>query len=107
MSEAKNNRYILSSQELWFKYIATVLKNACLDYKIKDRERPYSLVKFASFFDKSVKMLPFWDYSYTLDNNRSKDILGIQYKSGPDAIISMAESLIDLGLVEEKRKRIV
>lgn len=91
MEEAKNKRYILSAQELWFKDIAAVLKNAYPDYNIKDKELGYCPIKFVSFFDKSVKLiLPFWNVSFKLENNRSREILGIQYKPGPDAIIAMA-----------------
>ena len=53
--EAKNQRFILSSESLWFKDIAQALKSTYPQYKIKTSELAYCPVKMVSFFDKSVK----------------------------------------------------
>ena len=53
--EAKNQRFILSSDSLWFKDIAQALKNSYPQYNIKTKELAYCPVKLVSFFDKSVK----------------------------------------------------
>ena len=53
--EAKNQRFILSSDSLWFKDIAQALKDAYPQYNIKTSELSYCPVKIVSIFDKSVK----------------------------------------------------
>jgi hypothetical protein len=50
--EARNKRFLLSAESLWFKDIAGILKNEFRgSYKVRDRELIYCTVKLASIFD--------------------------------------------------------
>jgi hypothetical protein len=63
-------------------------------------------LKLASWFDESAKLiLPYWDKEFTLVNEKSKRILGIEYQNTEDTISLMAESMIEAGLIKDKRKK--
>eukprot|EP00347_Sterkiella_histriomuscorum_P002260 403368849 len=105
--EARNNRFILNCQGMWFKDIAETLKAEYGKYyKVKTGELKYCTIKFVALFDKQAKMiLPFWNKALNLDNRKSREILGIQYQNTRDTIVGMADSMIDSGLIKDKRKK--
>ena len=101
--EARNSRFILSAETLWFKDYAQALKEKYPRNKIKSGELGYCPVKVASWFDPSVKMiLPFWGKSLQLNNQHSKNVLGIQYHDGRESILLMAESMVKAGVIVAK-----
>lgn len=103
VEEAKNKRFILSKESLWFKEFAEVLKQRYPNQKIKSAELGYCPVKVVSWFDKSVKLiLPMWNRVLRMDNSQSQEVLGVKYISSADAIIAMAESLFDAGMIPRK-----
>ena len=50
VKEANMNRFILSSEVLWFKDIANILKEEFPNYKIINYEMKFCVGKMASFF---------------------------------------------------------
>lgn len=40
-----------------------------------------------------------------LQNQRSRDVLGIEYKDPKETVFLMAESMIDNGIIKDKRKK--
>ena len=59
----------------------------------------------AGLFIAEVKLiLPVWGKDFKLINERSKTVLGVEYRSAAESTIAMANSIIDSGLLEDKRK---
>ena len=103
MEDAKNKRFILSSDSIWFKQFAEVLHEKYPKQKIKTSELGYCPIKVASWFDKSVKLiLPMWNKQLRVDHTQSEKILGIQYIPTNESIIAMAESLFEAGMIARK-----
>ena len=92
---------------MWFRDIALALKAEYgKNYKIKSGELKYCTIKIASIFDSSVKLiLPMWNKTLLLENLRSRRVLGIEYKNPNETVVAMAESMIDSGLIKDKRKK--
>lgn len=90
---------------MWFKSIADILKDEYGQwYKFKTKELKYCTVKLASIFDGSIKMiLPMWRKKILLENEKSRQILGIVYRSTKDTILEMAQALIIHGQVPDKK----
>jgi nucleoside-diphosphate-sugar epimerase len=106
--EAANKRFFLCEDHpMWFKEIAEVLKEEFgQDYKFKTGELKYCLVKMASLWDPTVKMiLPMWGKEFKIDNKRSREILGIDYRQKRETIIEMANALISYGYIKDKRSK--
>ncbi|TNV77275.1 hypothetical protein FGO68_gene7656 [Halteria grandinella] len=102
--EAANQRIILSESTLWFKEIADILNEAFPEFQIKTNELGYCPVKVISWFDKkAARIITRWGLRNVYNNQKSKDILGIQYHSPEENVIAMARSLIENGVVEDKR----
>lgn len=99
---AAGNRYICSSELIWFTDVAKLLKKNFADrgYKVSTLQFPDWLVKLYALFDKSVRSeVPELGRELRLSNQKIRDELGIQFRSAEEAIITMAESLIQLGAV--------
>ena len=76
--EARNQRFILASESLWFKEVADAIKARFSTYPVVTREIGYCPIKVASWFDSTIKLtLPFWNKVLIMDNKRSKDVLGV------------------------------
>ncbi len=64
------------------------------------------MLKVASWIDDTAKsILPQWDKTQRLSNQKSVDILGMQYSNYNDTIVEMGESFIENGIVKDKRKK--
>ena len=46
-----------------------------------------------------------WEKVYKIDNSRSKEILGIKYYEISDTLVSMAEALINNGVLPDNRSK--
>jgi len=69
-------------------------------YKIPRLVFPVLLVNIVALFDKKVALVKGslnWDFE--LSNEKAKRILGWRLRSGTEAILAMAESLIEQGFV--------
>jgi dihydroflavonol-4-reductase len=100
--EAAGNRFIVSTATVWIKeMVDTLHKNySGRGYKIHTLQFPVFLVRILALFDKKIALLaPELNWDYELSNEKSKRMLKWSPRSAEEAILSMAESLIEQGFV--------
>jgi dihydroflavonol-4-reductase len=100
--EAAGNRFLCSGGTLWIKEIAQILHKeyAKRGYKIPTFQFPSFLIRFIALFDKKISLVTnSLDWDYELSNEKAKRILKWTPRSNEEAILSMAESLIEHGFV--------
>ena len=106
VDEAKDKRYILCDQSIWFVDIARIIHEEFQPqgYNFSVCEAKYCLVKFASFFnDEAALMVPLWNVKLEVNNSRSKEILGINYRPPKESFNEMVYSMIETGVIPDKR----
>ena len=108
IEEAKNKRFILAKECWWFADIGKALQAEFgpQGYKVTTGEFRYCTFRFFAVFSaKARTVLPFWGDEKPLDNSQSKQVLGIEYsRTVQDSLNEMAYSMIEAGLIEDKRK---
>lgn len=98
--EAANERFVGSAHYLKFKEVAQILKEKYPQKKIPSGILPDFLVKLFSNFDKSLKpVLLDLSVERKVDNSKAKRLLHWKPLSEREAVISCAESVIDLRLL--------
>ena len=101
--EAAGERFLISADKsMWIKDIADLLhsKYAARGYKINRLQFPSFLVRLVGLFDKKVsRVTESLDWDYELSNEKAKRVLKWSPRSAEESILSMAESLIEQGLV--------
>ncbi len=101
--EAAGYRFTIPTATIWYKEIVNILRKryAGQGYKKIPRiEFPAVLVRLLALFDKKIAIVVRdlnWDYD--LSNEKAKRILKWSPRSAEEAILSMAESLIEQGFV--------
>lgn len=101
-SEAAGHRFICSGGAFWLKDIAGVLHTefSGRGYKIPTFEFPSWAIRLLGFFDKKIaRVTSELDRDFEQSNEKAKRILKWTPRSGKEAILSMAESLIEHGFV--------
>ncbi len=99
--EAAGNRFLCSSGTMWIKDIADLLRKeyAPRGYKVNTFQFPNFAIRLIALFDKKIALVVKslnWDFE--LSNEKAKRILKWSPRSNKEAILSMAESLIELGI---------
>jgi dihydroflavonol-4-reductase len=99
--EAAGNRFICPAGTVWLKEIADTLhKKYAGKYKIPTIQFPVFLVRLLALFDKKVaRVADDLNWDYELSGEKIKHILKWSPRTAEEAILSMAESLIEQGLV--------
>jgi nucleoside-diphosphate-sugar epimerase len=100
--EAAGNRFLCSGGVLWLKDITGILHKeyAGRGYKIPTLQFPSILVRFIALFDKKIALVTnSLDWDYELSSAKAKRILKWKPRSNEEAILSMAESLIEQKLL--------
>jgi nucleoside-diphosphate-sugar epimerase len=104
--EASGERFLATSGEnLTYKQLVEILKNHFGDKanKVSTREVPDFVVKILALFNKDLRMpATFLGQNTACSNEKAKKILGWRPRSAEDAIIATAQSMFDLGLINEK-----
>ena len=100
--EAADNRFLCSGGVLWIKEIAGVLykEYSKRGYKIPTIQFPSFLIRFIALFDKKIALVTNsldWDFDFS--NEKAKRILKWNPRPPEEAILAMAESLIEQGLI--------
>ncbi len=98
--EAAGNRFLCSGGTIWVKEIAEILHKGygSRGYKIPRVVLPVFLARLVALFDKKVALIiPSLNWDYELSNEKTKRILNWKPRSNEEAILSMAESLIEHG----------
>jgi len=102
LPEAAGKRFVCVNESSWYKEIAMILHNEFPEYhkKIKTLVLPDFFIRLYGLFDKSVKTIKNELGRYrTYDNTRAVELFNWTPRSNKDAIVSMAESMIRLGVV--------
>jgi hypothetical protein len=74
-------------------------------YTIPTAEAKYCFVKFMSFFMADVAdIAKRWGKESSIDNTRGKQLLGKQLIGADQSLREMGESMINLGITEDKRE---
>jgi len=100
--EAAGNRFICPAGTVWLKEIADTLhKNfEGRGYKIHTTQFPVFLVRILALFDKKVaRVADDLNWDFELSGEKIKRVLKWSPRSAEEAILSMAESLIEQGFV--------
>ncbi|MBL0346291.1 aldehyde reductase [Candidatus Villigracilis affinis] len=102
-AEAAGKRFIVAADKsLWLKDIANLLhsKFSSRGYKINKLEFPSILVRLIGLFDKKVaRVTESLDWDYKLSNENAKRILKWTPRLAEEGVLSMAESLIEQGVI--------
>jgi dihydroflavonol-4-reductase len=96
--EAAGNRFLVSGGVLWLKEIAEILHKGYANrgYKIPTMQFPSFLIRFIALFDKKIaRVTDSLDWDYELSSEKAKRILEWTPRPVEEAILSMAESLIE------------
>ena len=100
--EAAGNRFLCSSGTLWLKEIAGTLHDeyAPRGYKIPTFEFPSWIVRLLGLFDKKIaRVTEELDRDFEQSNEKAKRILKGNPRAEREAVLAMAESLIEQGFV--------
>jgi dihydroflavonol-4-reductase len=99
--EAAGERFLCSESTPWVKDVADILRTHFADSTFKKIPRlliPSFLVRILGLFDKKIALVTnSLDWDYELSNEKIKRVLGWKPRSKEEAIISIAESLIEQG----------
>ncbi|HMX76441.1 MAG TPA: hypothetical protein PKE35_19455, partial [Anaerolineales bacterium] len=92
---------VAADRSLWLKEIAELLHGKYAGrYKINKLEFPSILVRLIALFDKKVaRVTESLDWDHELSNENAKRILKWTPRSAEEGILSMAESLIEQGVI--------
>lgn len=100
--EAAGQRILVAAdRSLWLKEIAELLHGRYAGrYKINKLEFPSILVRLIALFDKKVaRVTESLDWDHELSNENAKRILKWTPRSAEEGVLSMAESLIEQGVI--------
>ena len=99
--ESAEGRHILNAQTAWFGEIAKILRDGFPSSKTPKRTMPDALMYVAALFDKRLTWAFLRDnlsIERKLDNARSRERLGLEYRSLEASILDTGRSIIELGL---------
>ncbi len=98
--EAAGKRFLVPAGTLWYKEIAEILRRAYAPRGYKKIPRvqfPSFAVRMMARFDKKIAVVvKDLDWDYELSNQRAKEMLGWIPRPPEEAVLAMAESLIQL-----------
>lgn len=101
--EAANERIAVPAESLWIKELADILHKEYSQRgykKIPQFVLPVFLVRLLALFDKRIALVvPTLNWDFELSNEKAKRLLKWSPRSKEEAILSMAESLIEQGFV--------
>ena len=104
MPEAAGKRFIVVKESLWLVDICRMVRAAVpADYKddIQTEEMSKCPIYLAALFNNEAKFaLERWDFEVTYNNEKSRSILGLEYKTQiADSVAKTATTLIDRGAI--------
>jgi len=104
-TDVNGKRFICSQSSAWFKDLASVLANEFPRYHVNSHEVPNFLVNIAGIFDKTARGIkPLLGVYQVSDNTPAVQKLGIQFRPYQKSLVDMVDSLVNLGMVKDKRK---
>ena len=111
IEKGKNGtRYLtnIRKESFFFIDITLLLSKEFKDtkYKIPTSEAGSCLFKMLSICDKRLKpFVPVYGLKYEVDDQKTREELGVTYRTLDESVIEMAHNLIDLGYMEDFRKK--
>jgi nucleoside-diphosphate-sugar epimerase len=104
--EVSGERFLATTGEnVTYKQLAEILKKHFGEKanKVSTREAPDFVVKLLALFIKDLKMpASFLGQNTACSNEKAKKMLGWQPRPAEEAIIATAQSMFDLGIINEK-----
>ncbi|KAI6173805.1 NAD dependent epimerase/dehydratase family protein [Aphelenchoides besseyi] len=101
--ETDGERILITTESWWFKKICAVLSEEFKSYLIPFLPVPYPFVWLYSFISVEARAsLCRLNRKVVFNNEKSKKLLGLEYRDVRESIISVAYSLIERGLVPKK-----
>ena len=107
-NEAQGKRFVLTNYLLWLNEIGDILHEmyGSQGYTIPRKIADFNLVKkMAKSRPDAAKIVDIWGIENVYNNERSKRILGIEYIDIRDSIREMAPSMIEQGIIPDRRPR--
>ncbi len=103
MKAAAGRRYLLIGEYAWMLDISKILYEA--GYKTPTKKLPNLMVHFIALFDKTIRMIKSGlGVKTECSNERLRTELGIEPRSLKDMTLSMAETMVDFGVVTPKMR---
>uniref|UniRef100_A0A2P2I3A9 NADPH-dependent aldehyde reductase ARI1-like n=1 Tax=Hirondellea gigas TaxID=1518452 RepID=A0A2P2I3A9_9CRUS len=106
--EAAGKRHIIITDCMWLKDVHTIVAKEFRPqgYRVATNVLPYFLVWISSFFMEGIRgyVLPRIGTSYSVDNSRMVNVLGITPITMEKSLVDMAYALIDLNMVAKAKK---
>lgn len=102
IKEAAGHRFLVSAGELWTKEIAQILHDefAKRGYKAPTVQMPSFFVRLVALFDPKVRaVVNSLDWDFHISSEKAKQILKWNPRPPKEAVLSMAESLIEQGIL--------
>ena len=94
--ESIGERIIAANEFFWFRELTAVLKQAFPKRKIPTRQAPNFFIKILAKFDSTLKqVVPHLGRDSSVSNAKAKELLGIEFISGADAIVESGRFLVD------------
>ena len=106
--EAAGKRFVLNSESLWVREIAQSMANEFnpQGFRVKTGEMSYALVWVISIFMRELNIvLSQWGQQLEVDHSQTERVLGIEFRSVLEGINEMVYSLIDAGIIPDKRAK--
>jgi len=94
--KAAGQRYPLSDQVYSFKGMSDVLKAHYGD------KYPFATEELAECPPGNKRYASLWDFTYKIDNSKTRKELGINFRDTKKSFVEMAESMIANGLIPKK-----
>lgn len=104
---AAGERFICASGSLWLRDIGRVLSAHFPEFRgtLPTRQLPDMLVRLASLFDSTLRpIVPELGKAAKISSEKARKTFGMELRSPEEAVIAMAQSLIDLGLASPRRQ---
>lgn len=103
-SGCSGERVILANQTYWYRDIANIIKEQ-YNFKVPIDDLDAFAMKMFSLWDQQAKAIKTEvGKKYNLVNQKSREELGTVYRPIEETVIATVESLINFGLVKDKRK---
>ena len=105
---AAGHRHLVVTQTVWLKDIALILKKEFQPkgYSVPSFVAPNVFVWLNSLYEKQYKIVvPRLGREFSYENKRMKEVLKVEPTETEKTIIDSAQSLIDLEIISQKKKK--
>ncbi len=98
--DSAGQRFIGAERFMWYRDMARVLAEDHPGRKIATRQAPDILIRALSYFDPALKTIrAILGYQEALANDQARDVLGLEFRNGVEAVRASGKAMADQGLV--------